>query len=64
MTETVGLVAVAGCYERVLFGYEFDLELDTKFTQKFVTAAHDGCIKALAVSEATLVTGSTDQLIK
>ncbi|PRP87638.1 hypothetical protein PROFUN_04665 [Planoprotostelium fungivorum] len=62
--EQFGLCVVAGCYEKCLFGYHFDLEEGTEFKQKFITLAHEGCVKAVNSFDSIITSSSTDQAIR
>lgn len=65
-------IVVAGCYEKVLFGYTVaGLTRETvsnpeeiEFLPIFVKVAHDGCIKALTTNGDLLVSASTDESMK
>ncbi|KAG8788449.1 hypothetical protein FRC15_004424 [Serendipita sp. 397] len=70
------LLVVAGCYEKILYGLEIDLQKREKgdegeeragFTPVFVFPAHISCVKAVAASRPSgkwLASGGTDESIK
>ena len=63
------LVLVAGCYEKVLFGYYLEHAKNSKtkgleFQSIFVNLAHDQSIRCIASTKNYFVTGSADHSIK
>jgi hypothetical protein len=40
-------IVVAGSYERILYGYDLPNSPSTKFSQRFLSAPHESCIKVV-----------------
>ena len=70
MAATPNFCLSAGTYERVLFGYDFQVPekipaTPTQLPSRYMCAPHFGCIKAVAShSKGILLSGSTDGSFK
>ncbi|KAJ2451950.1 60s ribosome biogenesis protein mak11 [Coemansia sp. RSA 2336] len=62
---TQNFLAIAGTYERLLYGLEATHnEEQVELKPQFIFPAHIGCIKAVATGGRYLASGSTDEIIR
>lgn len=59
----MNFTVVAGSYERLLFGFNFE-RIEDGLQESFIYPAHISCIKAVAAKSKFLATGSSDEIIK